>query len=154
MEAIARTDRPSPATVGRAIDVYLRCAYEGSAPARVTALVEEVRRSPAGRFYDSPLFERDKPDDASWYALRLGNDRYPHMKLVIEHLLSRDAWFFRADTHDSHVTVRPSDPDFQAFQSLSAYNRAVAVGIESAWTLAGLDTFLAFLRRDIDARQT
>nr|MBK7066773.1 hypothetical protein [Deltaproteobacteria bacterium] len=75
------------------------------------------------------------------------------MKLVIERLPSGEAWFFRADTHDQHVTVEPSDPDFPAFQALTTRNRTIAAAIESAWTHDGLDTFRAFLRRDLDARR-
>ena len=157
MEALAKfmagTVRPSPSLVGRAIDAYLRCAYEGAPPGPVAALADEVRRAPAGALYDCPAFERDAPPGVVRYALRLGNRYYPHMKLVIEHLPSRDAWFFRADTHDEHVAVAPTDPDYPAFQALTAHNRAVAAAIESAWTLDGLDTFRAFLRRDLESRR-
>lgn len=143
------TDRPTPATVGHAIDEYLRLAYEGPPPPPVAALADAVRRAPPDGLYACPAFERD---GEARYALRLGNRYYPHMKLVIERLPSGEAWFFRADTHDQHVTVEPSDPDYPAFQTLTAHNRAIAAAIESAWTRDGLDTFRAFLRRDLDAR--
>ena len=90
---------------------------------------------------------------AEWWTKRelsVGRDL---LGLVIEHLPSRDAWFFRADTHDEHVAVAPTDPDYPAFQALTAHNRAVAAAIESAWTLDGLDTFRAFLRRDLESRR-
>jgi len=144
------TERPTPATVGHAIDEYLRFAYEGPLPPPVAALVEAVRRAPPDGLYECSAFERD---GESRYALRLGNRYYPHMKLVIERLPSREAWFFRADTHDQHVTVEPSDPDYPAFQALTARNRTIAAAIESAWTHDGLDTFRAFLHRDLDARR-
>ena len=35
-----------------------------------------------------------------------------------------------------------------------ARNRALAAAIESAWERDGLDTFRAFLRRDLEARRT
>ena len=157
MEALAKfmagTERPSPSLVVRAIDAYLRCAYEGAPPESVAARADEVRRASAGALYDCPAFERDAPPGVVRYALRLGNSCYPHMKLVIEHLPARDAWFFRADTHDDHVVVEPSDPDYRAFQALTARNRAIAAAIESAWALDGLDTFRAFLRRDLESRR-
>lgn len=150
-----RTDRPLPATVGRAIDAFLRCAYEGAAPpTRITTLVAELRGSPADRFYECPAFEHDAAVGAERYALRLGNRYYPHMKLAIEHLGSRQAWFFRADTHDGHVTVEPTDPDYPAFQDLMARNRGIAADIEAAWALEGVDTFQAFLRRDLESRRS
>lgn len=144
------TERPTPDAVVHAIDGYLRYAYDGAPPAPVAALVDEVRHAPPDGLYECPAFERD--GDAR-FALRLGNRYYPHMKLVIEHLASKDAWFFRADTHDQHVTVEPSDPDYPAFQALTARNRSIAAAIETAWTQEGLDTFRAFLRRDLDARR-
>ncbi|MDB4928201.1 MAG: hypothetical protein JWM10_685 [Myxococcaceae bacterium] len=147
---MTRAIPPSAEAVGRAIDLYLARAYDGPAPPRVAALVDAVRASPDGRVYDSAAFERDGEDR---YALRLGNRAYPHMKLVVERIPRRDAWFFRADAHDQHVSIDPSDPDFPAFQALMAHNQATAAAIESAWEEAGLDTFRAFLRRDLDARR-
>lgn len=148
---MTRTEPPPRAAVDRAIETYLGLAYPAGAPARVASLAAAVRLSPDGALYESPAFERD--GDAR-FALRLGNPAYPHMKLVIERLPGRDAWFFRADTHDQHVTVDPSDPDYAAFQELMARNRALAAAIEAAWELEGLDTFRAFLRRDLEARRT
>lgn len=151
---MTRTERPSAITVGRAIESYLQCAYESAPPTPIAALLEKVRAAPADGFYECGAFERDTPRGGERYALRLGNRYYPHMKLIVEHLPSRDAWFFRADTHDDHVSVAPSDPDYPAFQAMTANNRAVAAAIESAWAADGLDTFRAFLRRDLDARRT
>lgn len=144
------SERPPPPAVDRAIETYLGLAYPAGAPARVASLADAVRLSPDGALYESPAFERDGD---TRFALRLGNQAYPHMKLVIERLPGRDAWFFRADTHDQHVALDPSDPDYPAFQALMAGNRSLAAAIESAWDLAGLDTFRAFLRRDLDARR-
>jgi hypothetical protein len=148
---MARTERPPAAAVDRAIETYLGLAYPAGPPVRAASLADAVHLSPDGDLYESPAFERDS--DAC-FALRLGNVSYPHMKLVIERLPGRDAWFFRADTHDQHVTVDPSDADYPAFQELMARNRALAAAIESAWERDGLDTFRAFLRRDLEARRT
>jgi hypothetical protein len=145
---MTRTGRPPAEDLDRAIALYLARAYDGPPPPRVAALVDAVREARGD--YASPAFERDGDDR---FALRLGNRAYPHMKLVVERLPRRDAWFFRADAHDQHVTVAPSDPDFPAFQELMARNRATASAIESDWEAAGLDTFRAFLRRDLDARR-
>ncbi|MDO9016815.1 MAG: hypothetical protein Q8S73_00480 [Deltaproteobacteria bacterium] len=148
---MTRTEPPPPDAVHRAIETYLGLAYPAGPPPRAASLADAVRLSPGGSLDDCTAFERD--GDAR-FALRLGNQAYPHMKLVIERLPGRDAWFFRADTHDQHVTIDPSDPDHPAFQELMARNRALAAAIESAWELDGLDTFRAFLRRDLEARRT
>jgi hypothetical protein len=145
--AVTRTGCPPSELLDRAIALYLAHAYDGAAPPRIVALGEAVRATD-GR-YDCAAFEREGDDR---YALRLGNRHYPHMKLVVERLPRRDVWVFRADTHDQHVTVDPTDPEFPAFQELMARNRATAAAIESAWEHAGIDTFRAFLRRDLDAR--
>lgn len=136
--------------VDRAIDAYLRCAYEGPPPPRVAALTEALHHAPPAAFYACEAFERD--GDAR-FALRLGNRHYPHMKLVIEQLPGRDVWLFRADAHDAHVLVDPADPDYPAYREMTARNRAIAAAIEAAWAAAGIDTFRAFLRRDLGARR-
>ena len=147
-------ERPDPGTVWKAINVFLRFAYESTPPAQVEARLERLRGCPAEQIFDSEVFERDAPDDPQRYSLRLGNRHYPHMKLVIERLSTRGRWFFRADTHDQHVALGSSHPEYEEFQRLMSRNQGIAEAIESAWQAVGVDTFRWFLQRDLEARRS
>lgn len=138
----------------RAVALFLEHAYDGPPPPQIAARVEVLESPIAQPFYERSPFEREPPEAPERYALRLGNRHYPHMKLVIERLPTLPHWFFRADTHDQHVQVDPSDPDWEAFQELVARNHAIAAAIESAWDRADIDTFKRFLRRDLEARKS
>ena len=138
----------------KAVALFLEHAYDGPVPPQIASRVEVLESSISQPFYERSPFEREPRDAPERYALRLGNRHYPHMKLVIERLPTLPCWFFRADTHDQHVQVDPSDPDWEAFQALVERNRAVATAIEAAWDRADIDTFKRFLRRDLEARRS
>ncbi len=152
VEVASTTALPAPTRTWRAIEVYLRHAYPGSPPPRrVEETLEALRRADVERFYDAAPFERDA-GPPSRYALRLGNSRYPHMKLLLEHLASRGVWLFRADTHDRHVHVDPDHPDHASLRELMNHNHAVSMAIERAWAVESLDTFRSLLHRDLERR--
>ena len=76
--------RPEPATVFKAVDVYRKHACPtGSPPAAVGKRIETLKASQPAIF-DSAVWERDNPTQTARYSLRLGNTAYPHMKLVVE----------------------------------------------------------------------
>lgn len=136
-----------------ALTVYLAQAYDGVIPVQVAAQVECLRATPEMDLFATEGFEREPRDNPSRYSLRLGNRFYPHMKLVIERMPSRGPWLFRADTHDMHIRLDPTDPEFSALQALQARNRDLAAAIEAAWDARGLPTFRGYLQRDLDARR-
>ncbi|MFT7465156.1 MAG: CheY-like chemotaxis protein [Pseudohongiellaceae bacterium] len=73
------------------------------------------------------------------YALRLGNPRYPFMKLVLQEHLVQGEYFFEVDTHDGMFDLE-SDPDSQRLQELRRYNLSVKERVEQALLSAGLPT--------------
>ena len=73
------------------------------------------------------------------YALRLGNDRYPFMKFVVQEHLVNGEYFFSVDTHDQ-LDIRPDNPEYEEWQRLKAYNRNLKLEIERRWDEAGLPT--------------
>ena len=102
-------ERPDPDAVWRAIDIYLAHAYDGPPPPPVAARLESLRAAAADQFYDCPSFEHRSDAGADRVSLRLGNRRYPHMKLVIERASGRSVYCFFADTHDEHAAPRLQD---------------------------------------------
>ncbi|RUL87874.1 hypothetical protein [Tautonia sociabilis] len=132
----------------RAIAIYLELAYPE------TPLPEAVRRRLAWREVpgpvplDSPPFEPSAsgPDRSMTYALRLGNARYPHMKLQVQPWPSPAGFLLSVNTHDQVAVFDPSAPEAEAVRALQAVNQRFKQEIESAWEHAGLPTFLAYLK--------
>ncbi len=82
------------------------------------------------------------------YAFRLGSNAFPHLKLQVVEQSKRDL-VFSVDTHDQ-VRVDPSHPDAPAWAQLQCVNRRLYEEIERAWEAAGLLTFNALLRRELE----
>lgn len=136
-----------------AVATYLKIAYPSG------AIPEVVRRRlvwPEGLVADSiltkPPFERagKMPGHHTLiYALRLGNYRYPHMKLQIQPWENDAGFMLSVNTHDQVAGLDVGAADAQAFRELQAENQRLKEAIEQAWDDAGLPTFLRYLREYI-----
>jgi hypothetical protein len=84
------------------------------------------------------------------YALRLGSTVHPHLKLQIVDQGDSDC-VFSVDTHDG-FSLDPSHPDAARWTALQAANRRLKEEIERAWEQAGLLTFNAMLRRELEGK--
>lgn len=147
--------KPTPAQLRQAIEVYLRLAYAGAAPpGAIRSRVDALLADDTAALFDHASLERDPPKDAdpAKYSLRLGNARYPHMKLVIERAPDGRGHLFRADTHDRHIRPRPGSAEAGPFQALLEFNQQTAEKIEAAWAEADLATFKTYLRDDLARR--
>jgi CheY-like chemotaxis protein len=132
-----RLENVNPALIRSAIELFLGAAWGELAPSHwpridldhgdvshaLTQFKDERRRGKMRKF-----------------ALRLGNRRYPFMKLVFQELLLRDVFFFSVDTHDD-MEVKETMPDFAEWQSIRAHNAQLKRAIESSWREAGVPTF-------------
>ncbi len=139
-----------------ATEIYLGLAY----PSGVVPKVVERRLvwrdvSAADELLNSPPFERagkapGRP--ASVYALRLGNHRYPHMKLQIQPWLNIAGFMLSVNSHDQVSGLDTGADGAQGFRDLQAENQRLKEAIEEAWDEAGLPTFLRYLRDYIKSR--
>ena len=134
--------------IERAIDLYLGHAYpEGPPPSAVLRRLA-WRDVPGPLPLHDPPFEQSPggPERAPSFALRLGNARYPHMKLQIQRWEIPEGFLLSVNCHDQ-VAAPPADsPDFDPFRALQAANQGYKARIEAAWDEAGLPTFHAYLR--------
>jgi CheY-like chemotaxis protein len=137
-----RFDELTPALLRRAVDIYLAHAYPAGAARAPLVTARDFDGAPTASEW---LARFERPDDTRVvgvpsYALRLGNYRYPFMKLVVEEYLVDEEVFFSVDTHDN-LDVRPSAPDWAQWLELKAFNRELKDEIERAWLAEGLPTF-------------
>jgi hypothetical protein len=130
------------ALLDRACRIFLQLAYpEGG---RVVP-PPEVLLAP-------PLCQPLPTGDAGrrGYSLRLGSALHPHFKLqIVDH---PDAGcVFSVDTHDA-FRLDARDPDAARWSAFQKSNRQLKEQIERAWEEAGLLTFNALLRRELEKK--
>jgi hypothetical protein len=140
----------------KAIEIYLELAYPtGVIPEAVTRRLAWPEDSTADELLSRAPFERASKvpgRQAPIYALRLGNHRYPHMKLQIQPWPNNAGFMLSVNTHDQVSTVGPKEDEAQAFRDLQGENQRLKEAIEQAWDRAGLPTFLRYLRDYIESR--
>ncbi len=125
--------------LGRGLDIYRMLAWpNGGGPRLDTSRIE------AASSLEQALegFERGDPGDdpdSRRYTLRLGNERYPFMKFVLQEHLVAEEFFLSVDTHDN-LAVRADAPDYDRWEALKRFNRELKDRIEEAWDRAGLPT--------------
>jgi CheY-like chemotaxis protein len=123
-----------------AVEIYLRLAYPGDARWRAPAVElsgGETARELLPRFEDE--CEESGGRRVCRYVLRLGNSRYPHMKLVLEETILSDEYAFSVDTHDN-LKVSKGAPDYARWNAVREHNRHVAEDVERAWEEEGIPT--------------
>jgi hypothetical protein len=132
----------------RAIDLYLAIAYpDGPPPEPVRKRLDWSSDGDPDALLTHPPFERvSKSPAVPIVALRLGNARYPHMKLQVQPWAGTQGFLLSVNSHDQVLTLDPKSPDAPAFRALQAENQRIKEAIESAWDDAGLPTFHRYLR--------
>jgi hypothetical protein len=140
----------------QAIAVYLATAYPtGPPPEAVRRRLEWPSDADASTLLTRPPFERAGKAGESGsaiFALRLGNTRYPHMKLQIQPWPNPAGFLLSVNTHDQVLAIDPNSADAPAFRALQAENQRLKEAIEQAWDQAGLPTFLRYLRDYLESR--
>jgi hypothetical protein len=105
----------------------------------------------------APGFERTPTDapprECQHLRLRLGNRRYPHMKLALDRIPETDDWVLAVDCHDRHILASVPPDQRGALEALFRENAALKMRIERRWTQAGQPTFENYIRGRLSGRQ-
>lgn len=131
----------TPELFAKALRLYVERAYaDGNTPSRARLDLSAVRSA------DDVLAlftqeTRPNPGGAEvrHFVIRLGNSRYPHMKLALMEFLEHDEFIWAVDTHD-RTLVEPGSPDWDAWQDLRIHNLKLKARIEAAWRRCGVPT--------------
>ena len=129
----------------RAINIYLHYAYtNGTVPYTVRSRVDFPDSAPLGELLESDRFEISRSTgngDSQRYLLRLGNDRYPHMKMGMASCSGDSSdYVFVVDTHDRHFRIDPDIPGADEIRELQHYNDHIKQEIERHWEAEGIPT--------------
>ena len=134
----------------RAIEIYIQFAYKDAKPPyHVRARASFSPKDPLEQILASENFEKIPAEEGKFvsrYLLRLGNERYPHMKFGVVSCAGGDEFVFIVDTHDRHFPVDPNVPGSSEFRELQEYNDEVKREIESTWDREGLPTMQRVLQ--------
>ena len=131
----------TPAMLRSAAALYLEEAYGGLPPRRKVPDLSSVRTlGEALLLMEDESRRQAGAHGARRWALRLGNSRYPNMKLVLEEYLLAGEFVFTVDTHDE-TALLPGDPDGPAWREIRQWNLALKRRIEARWQAAGLPTY-------------
>lgn len=140
-----RIELLNPALLRRALAIYLSHAWPGRAGRKGPEVPEDRSGDELlDLFTDETKKEAGRASRR--FILRLGNRRYPHMKLVFEEYLVPEEFVFSVDTHDE-LELKPDYPDYEAWQELKERNREIKGRIEESWRSAGIPTYASL--RDI-----
>jgi CheY-like chemotaxis protein len=146
-----RLESLTPELLRRAIAIYLREAWPDPAGPRPRT-TEKDFESAADLAAMLARFERPREKQRpalERYTLRLGNARYPFMKLVVQEYLVDREYFLSVDTHDD-LEVGPDSPDWGAWLEIKEHNAALKRRIEAAWAKEGLPTHSDLRRLALD----
>jgi CheY-like chemotaxis protein len=143
-----KLDELTPELFRTALALYLERAYVGMQPppkARIDTSGLVTSADVLKLFAAEP---RPNPGGESThhYVLRLGNSRYPHMKMALMEFLEPGEWMWAVDTHD-RAPIVPDSPDYAKWQELRLHNLRVKAEVEAAWRRNGVPTARVVQRR-------
>jgi hypothetical protein len=143
---------PAGRSIRRAVCLYLRYAYSSNPPSELLEFVPPTGFEPE-QWLMSRFIERDPPDaplqGVRSFAMRLGNEKYPHMKLRLSRPPRDETFIFSVDCHDTFLFAPMDSPEYQTLEDLKRHNAIVAEAIRLAWEQARLPTERSYLRRKI-----
>jgi CheY-like chemotaxis protein len=131
----------TPELFRKALALYLDRAYPGMQPPQRARLDTSALVTSQDVLDLFAREERPVPggECSSHYVLRLGNSRYPHMKLAIMEFLEPGEWMWAVDTHD-RAPIAPDSPEYHKWQELRLHNLRVKAEVEAAWRRNGVPT--------------
>lgn len=140
-----------------AVAIYMNLSYPGSIPPAIANRLEWGAECDTEILLSKPPFERagkNKATGTPIYALRLGNARYPHMKLQIQPWPNPAGFLLSVNTHDQVLSLDANADGVSGFREIQQENQRLKEAIEQAWDDAKLPTFLRYLREYIERRGT
>jgi hypothetical protein len=139
------------AMLEEAVRLYMEEAYAGApAPPKVKARLTWPAGGSLLELAVADAFEcmpADVPlQECERIRLRLGNPKYPHMKLGVDRLPDTGKWVLTVDCHDRQLMTVVQESERAALEALLKANNELKSRIERRWTDAGLPTFERYIR--------
>ena len=140
-----RLDELTPEMLKKAVEIYVRAAYERvhmplAVKSRAGVFAEHDGTAMDMLSHDivEKISSNGTSDEVAAYGLRLGNEKYPHMKLLLKH--DGESCHFEADPHDEDFELESTDPEALKVHELREHNLKLKEEIETRWREADLPT--------------
>ena len=147
---------PTATTLRLAIERYLDRAYGADPPAAVTRKYLPPADADVAQWLTGRAVECQpahvSPTKMQSFALRVGNRRYPFMKIRLTRPARKRYFVFSVDAHDACLHAPGGSHDALELEKLKRFNTQLAQEIMAVWDAAGIITEREYLRRVI--RQT
>ncbi len=143
-----RLDELTPELFKKALALYLERAYVGMQPPAKARLDTSglVTHEDVLKLFSAEQRPNPGGESTHHYVIRLGNSRYPHMKMALMEFLEPGEWMWSVDTHD-RAPIAPDSPDYAKWQELRLHNLRVKAEVEAAWRKNGVPTARVVQRR-------
>ncbi len=132
---------PGFQTLTKAIQIYLKFAYENSSmPDNIKSKVDSILSCSSSQealsFFKNEIFNGSQS-----LKLQLGSAKYPFLKLVYEKAAFENSYGFYIDRHSEYIAVDSSSPDFQKELEIKEYTSFLKFKIESEFEKEGIPTY-------------
>ena len=143
---------PEMETLHRAVRAYVLLAYGEHPPERVVRLTPPAQGDTASWLMSEPI-ERDPPDapldQVHSFILRLGNRRYPHMKVRLTRPARHGRYVLSVDAHDVFLHAPAGSSDAGMLEDLKRFNAVLAQEVMAEWDRLALPTERQYMRHMI-----
>ena len=140
----------------QAIQAYAALAYGQRLPPRVRRLMPPPQ-TPPQEWLMGDLVQRDPPDapmdQVVSFIVRLGNRRYPHMKLRLTRPSGYAGYVLSVDAHDAFLHAPAGSPDEAALEDLKRFNARLSQDVMAEWDRLGLPTERSYMRELIERKK-
>jgi CheY-like chemotaxis protein len=148
-------------SLNQALKIYLDLAYqEKSFPERTQNKLEALEEAEGtmsfGEALETDIFEKiyvdkDSEDVVKRYQLRLGNEKFPHMKMSLERVADTADFILSVDSHDEEFDKLASMPGYEQLLLIKEHNRKIKAEIEEKWHEEGLPTIYKNISEEREA---
>lgn len=144
---------PTTNQIRLAMEIYLGHAYPAGAGEHILRFVPD-KDVVATDWLMTDISEREIYQEGSAvvtsFALRVGNEQYPNMKVRISLPPNGSEYLFCVDSHDGFLQAPRGSEDYEALEQMKAFNASVAQVTVRDWSAAGLPTERNYMRQKID----
>ncbi len=145
---------PDASALRLAIGDYLQQAYGSAPPAQVVEDFLPPDDVDPVAWLMRDVVVRDPPDaplpHVRSFALRVGNRRYPYMKIRLSRPPGKRMFIFSVDAHDAILHAPTGSTDAAALAQLKRFNAQLTHQVMAVWDAAHLPTERSYMRQMIE----
>lgn len=139
----------------KAINVYLDIAYPNGVKEYnfcykiIKSLNEALTLKELMPVFEEQIISMDINFEIRRYIVRLGSEKYPFIKLVLQEAEAAGDFGFYVDRHTEYLALASSSKSFDEEKKIKEYTRGLKQKIEEAYDKQGIPTFKQIIKEFI-----